>query len=189
MRRLPVMMLVAALVLGACTSDDDDAADTTTSSSTTTTSASTTSTTIRSTTTVTAPLPTGEELADGRHAVYLTGLDTDGHTLTVNVIQFLSGQAAIDAYHEDEPDDPEGPPNDYYIVDDNPRLRTLPVADDVTVRLVFLRSGVDLDPGTWEGLPTYLEKYRPDDGRLSFMPFWITVAGDRITAIQEQYVP
>jgi hypothetical protein len=48
-----------------------------------------------------------------------------GRTLTVDVIQFLTGREAEEAYHRDHPEDPLGPPNDYYILTVNPRLRTL----------------------------------------------------------------
>ncbi|HVL99839.1 MAG TPA: hypothetical protein VM324_11165 [Egibacteraceae bacterium] len=34
-------------------------------------------------------------LEDGRHAVYLHGIEVDARTLTVDVIRFLTGQAAI----------------------------------------------------------------------------------------------
>ena len=76
---------------------------------------------------------------------------------------------AIDAYHAEYPDDPLGPPNDYWILNVNPRLRTLPVSDDVTVNLVRLAEDgdADLDPGTWEELPDYLSAYQPpEDDRL-----------------------
>ncbi len=130
-------------------------------------------------------------LEDGRHATYLTAIDVDGHTLTVDVIQFLTGKPAVDAYQRDHPDDPDGPPNDYYIVNANPRLRTLAVAADVEVRLVRLHEGKgpDLEPGRWQELPSYLANYRTDDRRLSNNPFWITVAAGRIIAIEEQYIP
>lgn len=133
--------------------------------------------------------PTG--LADGRHATYLHELDVPGRTLTVDVIQFLTGQEAIDAYHAEFPEDPDGPPNDYWIVNANPRLRTLPVSADARVRLVRLAEDgdADLDPGTWDELPEYLAHDRPEDDRLSWNPFWVRVAGGIVTHIEEQYVP
>jgi hypothetical protein len=131
-------------------------------------------------------------LEDGRHATYLTALDVSGRTVTVDVIQFLTGEEAIDAYHDAVPDDPEGPPNDYWIVNDNPQLRTLPVALDATISLVRLAedADADLDPGTWEELPTYLADLEPPDAdRLAWNPFWIVVADGTVTAIEEQYLP
>jgi hypothetical protein len=130
-------------------------------------------------------------LEDGRPASYLHGLDTNARTITIDVVQFLTGQAATEAYRHDHPDDPDGPPNDYYIVNANPRLRTLPVASHVEVQLVRLHEGggTDLDPGTWEELPTYLDAYPTEDARLSWNPFWITVHSGEVTAIEEQYIP
>ncbi|MGH9268312.1 MAG: hypothetical protein ACRD0D_09055, partial [Acidimicrobiales bacterium] len=98
--------------------------------------------------------PAGQ-LADGRYAAYLVEAEVASHTLTFDVIQFLTGEAAAEAYRQDHPDDPEGPPNDYYIVNDDPGLRTEPVSKDVRVRLVRLGedSDADLDPGTFEVLP------------------------------------
>jgi hypothetical protein len=130
-------------------------------------------------------------LEDGRHASYLHALDGEAHTLTVDVVQFLTGRAATEAYRQDHHEDPDGPPNDYYIVNANGRLRTLPVAQHVEVRLVRLHEGggTDLDPGTWQELPTYLEAYPTEDARLSWNPFWITIHSGEVTAIEEQYIP
>jgi hypothetical protein len=115
-------------------------------------------------------------------------------TLTVDVVQFLTGEAAVEAYQREHPDEPLGPPNDYYILNENPRLRTLPVDAGAQVRLVRLHdgAGADLKPGTWDELPVYLADYRgddPNDPRLSWSPFWITVKDGQVTAVEEQYVP
>ena len=48
-------------------------------------------------------------LDDGRHAAYLHGIDVDASIVTIDVIQFLTGQQAIDAYHAEFPDDPAYP--------------------------------------------------------------------------------
>lgn len=137
------------------------------------------------------PARNNDMLEDGRHAAYLTGIEVDNRTLTMDVIQFLTGPQAVDSYHRDNPADPDGPPNDYYIVNENPRLRTLPVAADVRVRLVRLHEGggAELKPGAWEELPSYLAHYPDELGRLSGNPFWITVVAGRITTIEEQYIP
>ena len=215
MRRGPIITLLipavaASVALGACGGDDDSAgksATTTKAAASTapggsTTSASTTgdgSTTSTAVTTTTAPGATtttsadaGLGLEDGRHPVYITAVDVPGRALTFDVIQFLTGQDAIDAYHADHPDDPEGPPNDFYIVNANPRLRTAGIAPDATVMLVRLSedSSADLDPGTFEELPAYLAATPPSEGpALSASPFWLTVEGGVVTAIEEQYLP
>jgi hypothetical protein len=133
-------------------------------------------------------------IEDGRHAAFLTDLDLGARTLTFDVIQFLTGQAAIDAYREDHPEDPEGDPdNDYYIRNVNPRLRTLPVASDVEVEVVRLGSpsGAGLVAWSWDDLPGHLAETSADDGsgRLSWSPWWLTVDDAEIVALTEQYIP
>jgi hypothetical protein len=131
------------------------------------------------------------DLEDGRHAVYLHGVDTQGRRLTIDVVQWLWGGHAAEAYQADNPGETGGPPNDYYIVNDNPGLRMLPVAEDVTVELVRLHEDgdADLDPATWEELPQYLRGDRTADERLSHNPFWLTIEDQRIVRIEEQYIP
>lgn len=132
-------------------------------------------------------------IADGRHPTYLTGIDVAGRTLTFDVIQFLTGDEAIAAFREDEPEDPDGtPPNDYHIRNVNPLLRTLPVAPDVTVRVVRLLDGAGPggEPWTFETLPDHLaEGLGVPAGRLAWNPYWLTVVDEVITVVEEQYLP
>lgn len=203
--------LALGLSLSACGGDDDpDPTASTTASTTataddaTTTSAATsppstgsvppTSATTPTTSPTTTPAGTPLDLEDGRHPVFLTSVDVAGRTLGFDVVQFLTGQEAIDAWQAAYPDDPEGPPNDYFIVNENPLLRTAPVAGEAIVMLVRLAedSDADLDPGTFDELPAYLalSAPAPGDGRaLSYSPFWLTIDAGAITGVEEQYVP
>ena len=114
-------------------------------------------------------------LADGRHPVYLKTVDASGRTITFDLIQFFMGDAATKAAAEDGEESP--PPNDYYIRNVNPRLRTLPVEAGAPITVNVLASqetgsatknvSVDLDK---------LASYFPNSGT---PPFWITVAGAR----------
>jgi hypothetical protein len=129
-------------------------------------------------------------LENGRHPVFLTGIDVAARSVEFDVIQFLTGDEATAAYQEDYPDDPGGPPNDYYIVNDNPRLRQLPVSEDVAVGVVHWGAGTGLRAITFADLPaTLAEDPFPDDGRIWPSPFWLTVDDDTITAVEEQYIP
>lgn len=49
-------------------------------------------------------------LDDGRHAAYLHGIDVDASIVTIDVIQVLMGQEAIDAYHAESPNVRRGRP-------------------------------------------------------------------------------
>jgi hypothetical protein len=59
------------------------------------------------------------ELADGRHPVYLKSVDPGQQTVTFDLIQFFTGDAATKAAAEDNKESP--PPNDYYIRNVNPQ--------------------------------------------------------------------
>jgi hypothetical protein len=113
----------------------------------------------------------------GMYAVYLTGLNPTGRRLAFDLVQFLTGDSVTAAYHRDNPSDPEGPPNDYYIVNASPGTHALTVAPYVRIWLLRLQQDFtpDLASGTWEELPEYLSANRPPDGnQLSYYPFWLT---------------
>ena len=134
-----------------------------------------------STTAVPTTAAAGPLLEDGRHAAYLKLIDVANRTVEFDVIQFLTGAEATAAYHADFPDETGPPDDDYYIVNDNPRLRALPVAHDVDVVVVITPAGGYTEPHrvTFEelaGLPVY-------------DPFWLTVSHDTVVRIEEQFVP
>jgi hypothetical protein len=130
-------------------------------------------------------------MADGRYPVYLTAVDTPGRRLTFDLIQFLTGQAAHDAYTQDHPEDPEGPPNDYYIVNDNPRLRTLPVEPGLEVTVFWLDSaGASQERISFgELLDYFATNPDPDSDHLWYAPFWLTVHGGVVVDVHEQFIP
>lgn len=181
---------LGVVVLG---DDGDDGSRTPTTESTTTEAPATDEPTTTADDAAVPPPPGSEAPAapvieDGRHAVHLTGLAVEARTIEFDVIQWLTGEAAREAYTADHPDDPGYPPNDYYIVNENPRLRVLPVADDVTVTV--LEHGFEPMQIAFEDLPAFLAGDAfPDDQSLWHSPFWLTVRDDTITAIEEQYIP
>ncbi len=174
--------VAAAALLAACSGGSDDAATASTTSTTsrpTTTSASTRPA-IRNPPTVTAPLPRpGEDLADGVHAVRIADFGDDW--LSVDVVQWLSGKEADDAYAA-ATGDTSGVPNDYYIRNTSPEVRTLGVADDPEITVAWDDTGPGEFPATYEELKAAIRE-RPSS------PFWITVDRGTITAIHEQYTP
>jgi hypothetical protein len=83
----------------------------------------------------TSALP-GPELEDGRHFGYLESIDleTPVSTVVFDLAYLLTGEEANQAAAENGYPTPVD--NDYYIVNDNPRLRTLLVSPDIRIRLV-----------------------------------------------------
>jgi hypothetical protein len=190
-----VAVLAAALGFALVEDDDDGAEQSQTPStapSTTAAPASAPSTSESESGAVTTPPPpTAPVLEDGRHPVYLTALDTTARTVEFDLIQFLTGDEAVVAWDAAHPDQPGGPPNDYFIVDENPRLRVLPLADDVTVTVpTFERAGLQAQPIPFADLPARLAgNPMPGEGRLWPNPFWLTVENGTVSAMDEQYIP
>jgi hypothetical protein len=124
-------------------------------------------------------------LADGRHPVYLKTVDPDRRTITFDLIQFFTGEAATKAAAEDGEESP--PPNDYYIRNVNPRLRTLPVAADapITVNVLAAQSTGSSTKDVSVTLAK-LASYFPNSGT---PPFWITVQQGQVTKIAQQFLP
>lgn len=131
-------------------------------------------------------------LADGRHPVFLTHIDVDGHTVEFDLLQYLTGaeQEAYEAAHPTEYAgcncDDGGP-----IHNDNPRLRRLPVAADMRVLVQGSTSGScdGPDTTTFAAFPGYFSNgdhdYEPDTGHLGFNAFWLTVDHDTVVDIEE----
>jgi hypothetical protein len=83
-------------------------------------------------------------LADGTYPAYIDKVDVDGATITIDVIQvFANGEAAINAAVDDGMSQSEAKYLYVYIRNQNPRLRTLRVARDVTMHFA---DGCDASP-------------------------------------------
>ena len=83
-------------------------------------------------------------LPDGRSPVYLTGVNATKNTVSFDLIEFLTGDAAKAEWKKEHPDEPNGPDNDYMIINKNKKLRTLPVAADA--KCVVLSTGPQILP-------------------------------------------
>ena len=127
--------------------------------------------------------PTGNPvvLVDGRHPVFVTSVDPSRRTIRFDLIQFYWGDEAAREAARDHKESP--PPNDYYIRNVNPRLRTLRVRADATITVNTLGFGNQADhPISLAGLATLV---RAED----WPPFWITVRHGQVVKIAEQWVP
>lgn len=109
----------------------------------------------------------------------------DRPTITFDLIQFFTGEAATKAAAEDGEESP--PPNDNYIRNVNSRLRTLPVRPDapITVNVLAAQS----TGSSTKDVPVTLDElasYFPNSGTA---PFWITVEQGQVTKIAQHLLP
>jgi hypothetical protein len=118
-------------------------------------------------------------LADGRHPVLLKAIDPGRGTVTFDLVQYFRDEAATREAAKDHQESP--PPNDSYMRNVNPRLRTLPVGAHAVITANQLA-------GSNENVPVSL-------GRLASLTrtgsgvFWLTVRGGQIVQIGQQWSP
>jgi hypothetical protein len=174
------LVLLLAAVMAGCSSDDTATGG---GGATATTSAASPASTVPVTTRATTSEPV--VLADGRHPVLIKTVDAQGRRITFDLIQFLTGEAAIKAAAEDHQESP--PPNDYYIRNVNPRLRTLPVRSGAPItvnNLAYQESG-----NSTKNVTVTLAKLASLMPKQGGPPIWITVQNGQVTKIAEQFVP
>ncbi len=129
--------------------------------------------------------------AGDREMVFIEEADwLEEPVLTVDYVQFLSGAEAAEAAEAQGDESP--PPNDYYILNENAKLRTFSVNRDATVVLVTGRDGSS-DPDGYEvSFGEFYDGLLGEAGAVPGMwsvPYWITIEDGRITAIEQQYLP
>jgi hypothetical protein len=139
-----------------------------------------------------APFP-GASLEDGRHFGYVRSVDTDARTIEFDLAYFLSGEKADRAYQEATGD--TGPvPNDHFVVNDNPMLRTLALAPDVRLRLLDWNHCCEtfFDGDLAPFAQAIREQADVTDGGMIYRgqsSWWITIENGVVTEIEEQYSP
>ena len=135
----------------------------------------------------------GSALEDGRHFGYVRSVDVDGGAIEFDLAYFLSGEEANQAYQEATGD--SGPvPNDHFVVNDNPMLRTLTLAPDARLRLLDWNNCCDtfFDGELALFAEAIGEQADVTDGDLIYRgqsQWWITVENGVVTEIEEQYSP
>lgn len=125
---------------------------------------------------------------DAREGTYATkdvSFDARSSTLSFNVVQWLSGDDARDAWRKDNADEVDGPPNGYYIIDESPRLRRAELDPDVRILLTHLRTDgtAQVEADALSNLESYVEGGQSDD------TYWLTFDSGLISEICEQYRP
>ena len=153
---------------------------------------------------------TPSEEATNIHFGFVTdvGESGSGYELTIDYAFFLGGmEANLAAEAAGEIAPGEGVPNDYFIQNENPRLRTFPLAPDVEVSLVDLNADLGhrlLDPAQWAALiaearrceaagwPSECAGLGSDDWTWyggGYLPYWIQLDGETVVRVEEQYLP
>jgi hypothetical protein len=136
-----------------------------------------------------SPTPARPVLPDGSHFVYVIAAERRGDgsaSVTFDLAYFLTGEEGEEAAaeHGDEF------VNDYYIVNDNPRLRTIPVAVDADVRYLPVGAATtELQPGTLDAWLEAILETNPTDYGGKDVPWWFTVRDGVVTRIEQQYLP
>jgi hypothetical protein len=127
-------------------------------------------------------------LEDGHHFVYVNGASggDNGETrVRFDLAYFYEGQRAEREAAERGDEVVSG----YYIVNDNPRLRVLPVADDVEVEYIPSSQCCELQAGDIDAWVEAVLETNPTDYGGTNVPWWFTVEGGQITRIEQQYLP
>lgn len=168
-------------------------ATTTTAEATTTTTEATATTTTTTTTEATTTTIDVNTLADGSgctpgtdelgNGIWFGYVDSaDATTIEFDLACWFTGDAAAQAAAEDGEESP--PPNDYYVRNVNPQLRTITIASTAEVSWMPNPG----DPSTQTVVP-YADWLT---GRMTrgYQPgVWVTIEGGEATFIEEQYVP
>jgi hypothetical protein len=187
-------LLVLALALTACSSNAPTAAPTTapattvpaTSAAATAPAATTAPPAATRSATPAATATPKTDLADGRHEAYLSALDVGKRRLTFDVVQFLTGAAAAKAAKEDGQSET---PNDYYIRNQNTKLRTLDLAPGLTI-VVNVLTAEETGDAT-KDTPVTLTRLKSFFGgdAMKYALFHVTVKNGVVTRLDEQFLP
>ena len=196
-RTLPIA-IASMLLLAACAEAGNDAAGTTTETDGTGPTALTGPTAPTGTTgpTGSTGVPTGSlepELEDGEHFGFVESVNAEGETMVFDLAYFLTGEEANEAAAERGLEVPV--PNDYFIVNDNPKLRTLALSPDLELALLDWNHCCDEffagDLTTFETAISTGEQVTVGGdvylGALS--QYWLTVENGIVVRIEEQYLP
>lgn len=196
-----VAVVTATAALGGCGDDAGDAATTTTAAPVATTTTGPESTAAPSTsaevdvattappTTVPADAAASDQVPDGTNFGYVTSIDIGGSSVTIDIAELLTGDAAVKAAIEDGALDAgeTSIDNDYYIRNRNPKLRTAPVAPTASVNVLASPGSPDLEGGDLQALAVSLTTYVGDEGPR--LPVQIVATGGVITRIDEVFFP
>jgi hypothetical protein len=131
-------------------------------------------------------------LEDGRHFGYIQSaqLTAQPRVIVFDLAYLLSGDEANQAAADRGMEMPV--PNDYFIVNDNPRLRQLPAAPGLRILLLDWTNCCETmfraDPQLFQESFDQ-KKYPAGNYKGTFSGYWLTVKGGTVTKVEEQYFP
>ena len=120
-------------------------------------------------------------LADGRYDSYIRTVDSRRNRLVVDLVQVFDGQAARDAAIADGMARDEAQYLGVYVRNQNPRLRTLPLARDLRLDL----RGGDCEAPLNHQLAKLATDARAMSGPIHTYYFTLTVRGGAVHQVQE----
>ena len=120
-------------------------------------------------------------LADGRYDSYIRTVDRDDNRLVVDLVQVFDGQAAVDAAINDGIAKDKAQYLGVYVRNQNPRLRTLPLARDLRLDL----RGGDCEAPLNHQLAKLATDARAISGPIHTYYFTLTVRAGAVHQVQE----
>jgi hypothetical protein len=134
--------------------------------------------------------PSGAVVTDGKYFVQTRSVEggEDGPlVLSYDLAYFYTGDQATQIAQQRGDPPPE---SGYYIVNDNPRLRSVPVADDAEVRYIPETRCCDPVPGNLDAWALSVNgTAQTDYPNPDITWWWIAVSSGEITSIEQQYLP
>ena len=136
--------------------------------------------------------PGGDTLPDGRYFVQLTdiqGGEEGPLLLQYDLAYFLTGEEANQAAENRGLETPV--PNDYFIVNDNPKLRLTPLEGVYSVKYIPEGSGLSSPVKAHEAqfLGWMGETVQTDFPPKDTSWWWVTIENGSVTRIEQQYLP
>lgn len=114
----------------------------------------------------------------GTYAAQRLAVEGTDH-LRFDIVQWLSGMDADDAYFRETGDD-SGAPNDYFTINESDEVRSAPVAEDAAIHVLRADGyASSLHPVSLKDVPI-------DEPERTF---WLTFADGSVTEICQQYRP
>lgn len=110
------------------------------------------------------------------------------YTMRIDYVLWLTGPeaSAAAAAHGDE----SPPPNDYYVVNDNPKIREFPIRSGIPVTVVTNDDGTSDSDGHTITLDQWVAALSgPNAHAFKSTIYWVTITDGTVTAIEAQYVP